>query len=63
MIDDTQLQQIIDSLVEQARQPKTVTVDGMTVQYRDVSELLEFVQQVSEPKAVVVKMNAPGALG
>jgi ClpP class serine protease len=63
MIDDTQLQQIIDSLVEQARQPKTVTVDGMTVQYRDVNELLEFVRQASEPKAVVVKMNAPGALG
>jgi len=63
MIDDTQLQQIIDSLVEQARQPKTVTVDGMTVQYRDINELLEFVQQTSEPKAVVVKMNAPGALG
>jgi len=63
MIDDTQLQQIIDSLVEQARQPKTVTVDGMTVQYRDINELLEFVQQASEPKAVVVKMNAPGALG
>ena len=63
MIDDTQLQQIIDSLIEQARQPKTVTVDGMTVQYRDVSELLEFMREVSEPKAVVVKMNAPGALG
>jgi len=63
MIDDTQLQQIIDALVEQARQPKTVTVDGMTVQYRDVNELLEFVRQASEPKAVVVKMNAPGALG
>ena len=63
MIDDTQLQQIIDSLVEQVRQPKTVTVDGMTVQYRDINELLEFVQQTSEPKAVVVKMNAPGALG
>ena len=63
MIDDTQLQQIIDSLIEQARQPKTVTVDGMTVQYRDVNELLEFVREVSEPKAVVVKMNAPGALG
>jgi len=63
VIDDTQLQQIIDSLIEQARQPKTVTVDGMTVQYRDVSELLEFVREVSEPKAVVVKMNAPGALG
>jgi len=63
MIDDTQLQQIIDSLIEQARQPKTVTVDGMTVQYRDVNELLEFVRQASEPKAVVVKMNAPGALG
>jgi len=63
VIDDTQLQQIIDSLIEQARQPKTVTVDGMTVQYRDVNELLEFVREVSEPKAVVVKMNAPGALG
>jgi len=63
MIDETQRQQIIESLVEQARQPKTVTVDGMTVQYRDVSELLEFVHQASEPKAVVVKMNAPGALG
>jgi len=63
VIDDTQLQQIIDSLIEQARQPKTVTVDGMTVQYRDVSELLEFMREVSEPKAVVVKMNAPGALG
>jgi hypothetical protein len=63
VIDDTQLQQIIDSLIEQARQPKTVTVDGMTVQYRDVSELLEFVREVSEPKVVVVKMNAPGALG
>lgn len=63
MIDDAQRQQIVDSLVEQARQPKTVTVDGMTIQYRDVSELLEFVREVSEPKAVVVKMNAPGALG
>jgi ClpP class serine protease len=63
MIDDTQRQQIVDSLVEQARQPKTVTVDGMTVQYRDVSELLEFLRESSEPKAVVVKMNAPGALG
>ncbi|GIV04174.1 MAG: hypothetical protein KatS3mg015_3004 [Fimbriimonadales bacterium] len=63
MIDDAQRQQIVDSLVEQARQPKTVTVDGMTVQYRDVSELLEFLRESSEPKAVVVKMNAPGALG
>jgi ClpP class serine protease len=63
MIDDTQRQQIVDSLVEQARQPKTVTVDGMTVQYRDVSELLDFLRESSEPKAVVVKMNAPGALG
>jgi ClpP class serine protease len=35
----------------------------MTVQYRDVSELLDFVRETSEPKAVVVKMNAPGALG
>lgn len=63
MIDDTQRQQIVDSLVEQARQPKTVTVDGMTIQYRDVSELLQFLRESSEPKAVVVKMNAPGALG
>jgi ClpP class serine protease len=63
MIDDAQRQQIVDSLVEQARQPKTVTVDGMTIQYRDVSELLQFLRESSEPKAVVVKMNAPGALG
>jgi ClpP class serine protease len=63
MIDDAQRQQIVDSLVEQARQPKTVTVDGMTIQYRDVSELLQFLRESSEPKAVIVKMNAPGALG
>ena len=54
MIDEVQRQQLIESLVEQARQPKTVTVDGMTIQYRDVGELLEFVREVSEPKAVVV---------